>query len=58
MLKGGAAYSDVIVFGSNKIDKKLTEEFSKAKGKKIMPFQGWNTDLSEYMELYNELSSK
>ncbi|MDR0792595.1 MAG: glycogen/starch synthase [Chitinophagaceae bacterium] len=58
MLKGGAAYSDAIVFGSNNIDKKLTEEFSKAKGKKILPFQGWNTDLSEYMELYNELTSK
>ena len=53
--KGGAAYADGIIFASNAVDKKLVGEFSKIKGKKILPFKNWETDLSEYIELYNEL---
>ncbi|ANI89586.1 starch synthase [Arachidicoccus ginsenosidimutans] len=56
MNKGGATYADGIIFASDAIDKKLIAEFSKAKGKKILPFKGWDTDLSEYIELYNEIA--
>jgi starch synthase len=56
--KGGAAYADAITFGSDNIDQKLVEEFSKVKGKKVIPFKGWDTDLTEYLELYNDLAGK
>ncbi|QEC66545.1 starch synthase [Panacibacter ginsenosidivorans] len=58
MFRGGATYADAISFGAEKVDKKLTDEFSKVKGKKVLPFAGWDTDLTEYLELYNELAAK
>ena len=58
MQKGGATYADAITFGGDAIDKKLVDEFSKVKGKKVVPFKGWDTDLTEYLELYNDLASK
>ncbi|MGF7231660.1 glycogen/starch synthase [Arachidicoccus sp.] len=54
--KGGASYADGIIFASDGIDKKTVAEFSKSKGKKILPFKGWDTDLTEYLELYNEIA--
>lgn len=57
LFKGGATYADAISFGAEKPDKKLVEEFSKIKGKKVVPFKGWDSDLSEYLELYQSLSS-
>ena len=56
--KGGAAYADAITFGGDNIDQKLVDEFSKVKGKKVIPFKGWDTDLTEYLELYNDLAGK
>jgi starch synthase len=56
--RGGAMYADAITFGAENTDKKLVEEFSKVKGKKVIPFKGWDTDLTEYLELYNDLASK
>ena len=56
--RGGATYADAITFGAENTEKKLVEEFSKVKGKKVMPFKGWDTDLTEYLELYNDLDSK
>lgn len=56
MLRGGATYADAISFGSDSIDPALVEEFGNVKGKKIVPFRGWESDLSEYQDLYNELS--
>ena len=58
MFRGGATYADAITFGAEKPDKKLVEEFSKVRGKKVLPFKGWDTDLTEYLELYNDLASK
>jgi starch synthase len=58
MFRGGAAYADAITFGTDKADKKLVEEFSKVRGKKVLPFTGWDTDLTEYLDLYNELAAK
>jgi starch synthase len=28
------------------------------KGKKVVPFNGWDSDLTEYLDLYNELAGK
>lgn len=58
MFKGGSTFADAITFGAEKVEKKLAEEFTKVKGKKVVPFKGWETDLSEYLELYNELAAK
>jgi len=57
MFRGGAAYADAITFGAEKVDKKLVEEFAKSKGKKILPYNK-EGDLTDYLELYNELASK
>ena len=58
LFRGGAANADAITFGAEKIEKKLLDEFSKVKGKKVIPYNGWDSDLSEYIDLYNDLSSK
>ncbi len=57
MLRGGASYADAIVFGAPKVDKKLTEEFSKVKGKKVLPFNA-ESDLTDYLQLYDDLAQK
>jgi starch synthase len=28
------------------------------KGKQVVPFKGWDSDLTEYLELYNDLAGK
>ena len=56
--RGGATHADAITFGSDNVDKKLVTEFSKVKGKKILPFKGWDSDLTEYLELYSDLAGK
>ena len=58
LFRGGATYADAITFGSDIIDKKLVSEFSAVKGKKVVSFNGWDSDLTEYLDLYNELASK
>ncbi len=57
MFRGGAAYADAITFGADKVDKKLAQDFAKVKGKKVIPFNS-ESDLTEYLELYNELAAK
>ncbi len=55
MFRGGAAYADAITFGAEKVDKKLVEEFSKVKGKKILKYDA-TSDLTDYLQLYSELA--
>ena len=57
LMRGGATFSDAITFGSADVDKKLVTEFSKVRGKKTLLFKE-DSDLTEYLELYNELASK
>jgi len=57
MFRGGATYADAISFGAAKVDKKLTEEFSKVKGKKVLPYKE-DSDLTDYLQLYNDLAQK
>lgn len=57
MFRGGASYANAITFGADKVDKKLAEEFAKVKGKKVLSFDP-TSDLTDYLQLYNDLSSK
>ena len=55
MFRGGATYADAVTFGAEKIDKKLLDEFSKPKGKKVLKFNP-ESDLTDYLQLYNDLA--
>ena len=57
MFRGGATYADAITFGAEKIEKKLVEEFSKVRGKKTLQYNA-ESDLTDYLQLYNDLASK
>lgn len=57
MFRGGATYADAITFGAEKIDKKLAEEFTKVRGKKTLPYHP-DGDLTDYLQLYNDLAAK
>jgi starch synthase len=57
MFRGGATYADAITFGAEKVDKKLAEEFSKVKGKKVLQFNA-ESDLTDYLQLYADLADK
>jgi starch synthase len=55
MLRGGAINADAITFGADKVDKKLAEEFSKVRGKKVLHYNA-ESDLTDYLQLYNDLA--
>jgi starch synthase len=55
MFRGGAHFADAITFGAEDTDKKLTEEFSKVRGKKVVKFMP-DSDLTEYLQLYADLA--
>ena len=57
MFRGGATFADAITFGAEKVDKKLTEEFTKVKGKKVLQFNT-ESDLTDYLQLYSDLATK
>ncbi|HMU10300.1 MAG TPA: glycogen/starch synthase [Ferruginibacter sp.] len=55
MFRGGAAYADAITFGADKVDKKLVDQFSKVKGKKVIRYDE-ESDLTDYLQLYADLA--
>ena len=55
MFNGGAAFADAITFGAEKVDKKLVDQYSKVKGKKILKFDA-ESDLTDYLQLYADLA--
>jgi starch synthase len=57
MFKGGATYADAITFGAEKVDKKLVDEFSKVRGKKVVKYNA-ESDLTDYLQLYADLANK
>jgi len=57
MFRGGATYADAITFGSEDVDPKLVSEFSKVRGKKTLPYNA-ESDLTDYLQLYNDLATK
>jgi starch synthase len=57
MFRGGAHFADAITFGAEKVDKKLVEEFSKVRGKKVIKYNA-ESDLTDYLQLYADLAGK
>ena len=55
MFNGGAAYADAVTFGAEKVDKKLVEQYSKVKGKKVLKYDA-ESDLTDYLQLYSDLA--
>ena len=55
MFRGGAHFADAITFGSDDVDQKLADEFSKVRGKKVLKFNEEN-DLTDYLQLYTDLA--
>jgi starch synthase len=55
--RGGATYADAITFGAEKIEKKLLDEFTKVRGKKTLLYNA-ESDLTDYLQLYNDLAGK
>jgi starch synthase len=56
MQRGGATYADAISIGDADVDAALLKEFGKVKGKKTLPLIPSGGDLTEYLNLYNELA--
>ncbi len=57
MFRGGAHFADAISFGASKVDKKLSDEFAKVRGKKVLKYVE-DSDLTDYLQLYSDLSGK
>ncbi len=55
LMRGGATFSDAITFGAPNVDKKLTAEFTKVRGKKTLQYKE-GSDLTEYLQLYHDLA--
>ena len=55
MFRAGAQFADAITFGSEDVEKKLLEEFTKVKGKKTLAFDP-ESDLTDYLQLYTDLA--
>jgi starch synthase len=55
MFRTGAHFADAITFGSDDVEKKLLEDFSKVKGKKVLAFDP-ESDLTDYLQLYTDLA--
>ena len=57
MYRGDATYADAITFGAEKVEKKLLDEFTKVRGKKTLLYNA-ESDLTDYLQLYNDLAGK
>ncbi len=57
LFRGGATYADAITFGTDKIEKKLAEEFTKIRGKKTLLYNP-ESDLTDYLQLYSDLATR
>lgn len=55
MFIGGATYADAITFAAEKVEKKLVDQFSKVKGKKVIRYDA-ESDLTDYLQLYSDLA--
>ncbi|MBC7554101.1 MAG: glycogen/starch synthase, partial [Taibaiella sp.] len=54
---GAGKFADVVVYGSENISDKITEELKPARNKKIIPYDaGWLEDVTPLLELYKSLT--
>ncbi|MCU0334581.1 MAG: glycogen/starch synthase [Chitinophagaceae bacterium] len=58
MMRGGATHADAITFGEadDQIDPSLVKDFGKVRGKKVLKYVASDGDLTEYLNLYNDLA--
>jgi starch synthase len=58
LLRGGAQAADAIIFGEpdDQIDPLLVKEFGKVRGKKVLKYHASDGDLTDYLNLYNDLA--
>ncbi len=57
LFNGGAHFADAITFGAGKVDKKLIDNFSKVRGKKVLRYVE-DSDLTDYLQLYHDLAAQ
>lgn len=54
---GGGKSADVVVFGSEKIDKKVADELKPGRYKKVLKYEtSWKEDVTPLLELYKSLT--
>ncbi len=54
---GAGKSADVVVFGSDKMDKKVTDELKPGRSKKILKYEtGWKEDVTPLLDLYKSLT--
>ena len=54
---GAGKSADVIIMGSEKMDKKITDELKPGRYKKVLKYEtGWKEDVSQLLELYKSLT--
>ena len=54
---GGGKCADVVVFGSDKIDKEVVEELKPGRYKKVLKYEAsWKEDVTPLLELYKSLT--
>lgn len=58
MIRGGATHADAITFGEpdEQVEPSLVKDFAKVRGKKVLRYPGFESDLTEYLNLYNDLA--
>ncbi|HYF30107.1 MAG TPA: glycogen/starch synthase [Chitinophagaceae bacterium] len=55
LFRAGAEYADAVTIGSDKPEKKLVEETTKSRGKKVLGYNA-ESDLTDYLQLYSDLA--
>ncbi|MFI5195742.1 MAG: glycogen/starch synthase [Chitinophagales bacterium] len=54
---GAGKSADVVIMGSEKMDKKITDELKTSRYKKVLKYEtGWKEDVSQLLELYKSLT--
>ncbi|WP_416441747.1 glycogen/starch synthase [Phnomibacter sp. MR] len=58
MIRGGATWADAITFGEpdEQMHPSIIKDFGKVKGKKVLRHMGHDADLTDYLNLYNDLA--
>jgi starch synthase len=57
MTLGGGKYADVAICGSEKLDKKITDELKPSRYKKVLKYEPtWKEDITPLLDLYKSLT--
>lgn len=56
MFMGGTKHADAVIFPDNEVDKKIIDSVKPSRSKKVLKFEAELDDISNIMELYNNLA--